>query len=1509
MDMSTLDQNTDVLASGNVDGPGMTALSDNGYVLVWSADSATFEGVVVARYNADGTLLQRTDIASDDVDDPSVTALPNGQFILAWTSENDDTDTGYVYTQLFGASGSKIGSPVLVASAQYELEDAKVHVLSDTRYIVTWGETHSTGGELDPSTADIKAVVYTNGQPGSVQTLLTGDLNAGEADDVAIFSSSGNLWLTYSLQKTTYVDGSVQSSSSTLSIAQITSTGTAIPGTTQELAQVTSNYVNANAAYFNVVQTNTGFLVTWVDDSQAGLSRVIHTQQYDQQFQALGEASEVAAAGSVNGASAQALPDGGYLLAWNIYDPNGAGVYVQRFNADGSAADQTPILVGTTESGVILWDAPSVTVLGNGSLVVSWNTSDFSNSNEDGGSTVLHIQQVSAAGELFGSVDPGTPSETDSGSESVLETAQIDGNLADFTFATDSSGNLTVNGQQTTSLADIGAVQFDDAIVTLQTGRFANESGSVVSMEPASTALSNGGYVIAWQQGDNIRVQQYDQSQDLVSDTVLPGVTGANPVVAATNDGGYVVGWTATPYTQVLQAYDKNGVASGVPVTVETQDNDNPSVKIEDASITVLKNGTWVVTWSEEMRDYWMDQNGNQHVSEGGELFMQLINPTTHALIGKPVKVDNTVKDNAIYAVEPSVTTLSNGGFVVLWERETDATDNVDVYMQLYSAAGKPVGGNVRVNSTIAGEQYGAEVAVLGDGSYVVTWTSVQYDANENATSADVFMQRYSAAGKALGGETQVNVTSSEPQGEPAITALQGGGYVISWATSDEVAYDGTNNLYAQIYDKSGNKVGAPLHITSDDSNDMFPVIAATDDGGFIITWEVLSPQVNGQNATGDIYSQRFDANGNANQLIGDTGDNTLVWTGAGGVILSGEEGNDTLVGGAANDTLIGGAGDDILDGGLGADVLVGGKGNDTYIVDNANDQVIENADEGIDTVRSAVTWTLGANLENLTLTGSAAINGTGNAGDNVLIGNSAANILSGGAGNDTLDGGDGVDVLDGGLGDDTYVVDLVVEGTGSSATLKLQDTIIEKAKQGTDTLQLRMDDDAVRAFAGTASITLDANLENLDASGTGALNLTLVGNKSSNTLTGNSGDNILDGKNGGDRLVGGDGDDTYYIYSDKDVVVELNGEAGGIDTVRVVSYLKNSYTLANNVENAIVDSKAAFTLIGNTQANTLTGNAAANVLDGGAGADTLIGGKGNDTYIVDNIDDVVVEFANEGIDTVKASVDYTLGDNLENLVLLDGAVNGTGNDLKNSITGNNADNVLDGGKGVDTLTGGKGNDTYIVDLLIKGTGAKASVVLEDKIVEKPGEGTDTLQLRADADAFNGFQGSASITLGANLENLDARQLGNLSINLTGNAADNEIWGSDGNGVINGGAGNDILHAGDGGSVLIGGLGADVMYGGAGQDTFKFTNLKELGLGDKQDVIHDFGSGDTLDFSALKGYTFVGTDNFSGAKQLRYEVNDDGITVYGNSNANTAPDFSIKIVGVIDHLQADQLSL
>lgn len=119
---------------------------------------------------------------------------------------------------------------------------------------------------------------------------------------------------------------------------------------------------------------------------------------------------------------------------------------------------------------------------------------------------------------------------------------------------------------------------------------------------------------------------------------------------------------------------------------------------------------------------------------------------------------------------------------------------------------------------------------------------------------------------------------------------------------------------------------------------------------------------------------------------------------------------NDRLIGTARNDRLDGGAGNDTLIGGAGKDTLIGGAGDDTFVV-SSGDRISDAS--GVDQVISDVTWTLGASFENLTLTGSRAINGSGNNQANVIVGNGAANSLRGGAGTDTLSGAGGRDSFD----------------------------------------------------------------------------------------------------------------------------------------------------------------------------------------------------------------------------------------------------------------------------------------------------------------------------------------------------------------------------------------------------------------------------------------------------------------------------------------------------------------
>lgn len=235
---------------------------------------------------------------------------------------------------------------------------------------------------------------------------------------------------------------------------------------------------------------------------------------------------------------------------------------------------------------------------------------------------------------------------------------------------------------------------------------------------------------------------------------------------------------------------------------------------------------------------------------------------------------------------------------------------------------------------------------------------------------------------------------------------------------------------------------------------------------------------------------------------------------------IDGGSGNDTLDGGPGTDIVFGGIGTDSISGGTGADSLIGGAGNDCYLVDDAVDRVLEFANAGLDVVVASVSWTLPANVENLTLQGgSANLNGTGNGLANLIIGNAGANTLAGGGGADTLLGGLGNDRLLGGPGDDSMAGgaggDTMIGQTGNDTYLV--DSPLDMVRE----MEIPGEIDSVIA---SISWTLGANLERLTL--TGSANLSGAGNKLDNVITGNAGANVLRGWGGADTLAGGDGSD-----------------------------------------------------------------------------------------------------------------------------------------------------------------------------------------------------------------------------------------------------------------------------------------------------------------------------------------------------------------------------------------------
>ncbi|MDP3090492.1 MAG: calcium-binding protein [Nitrospira sp.] len=649
--------------------------------------------------------------------------------------------------------------------------------------------------------------------------------------------------------------------------------------------------------------------------------------------------------------------------------------------------------------------------------------------------------------------------------------------------------------------------------------------------------------------------------------------------------------------------------------------------------------------------------------------------------------------------------------------------------------------------------------------------------------------------------------------------------------------------------------------------------------------------------------------------------DNTLLG-GIGDDEIFGNLGNDQLIGGAGNDQLQGGSGGDVLRGGLGDDHLYGESFFFNGIPLEANDTLL--GDAGNDTL-------------------------SGDYGNDILDGGTGDDILAGGDGNDQLNGGAGSDSLAGGAGGDVYVFGRgsgrdFAYGDGEDVIRLMSDVApsdVTITRSGAAIyLRINGTQDEIGTYLDPNDPTLRIGQVEF-SDGMIWSQATLF--QKALSIVGTNGPDFLDGTSLQETLSGGQGDDTYYRFAPQDTIIEASSE--GLDTVIGL----DGVTLPANVENLTLYEDG--TLVGgaergtgNALNNILIGNHADNVLDGGAGNDTLIGGsifidelggalgdgsdiliggegddflqafggvvnpdgneiplsafgedlliggQGNDTYVVSHSNETILESVGEGIDTVVAGFEYTLGQNLENLRLTGGRA-GTGNELGNLLIGNSADNVLAGEAGDDTLWGGNGLNPDNLSETISGNDTLIGGSGDDTYLFNLGDGIDTIQdtvmvgegnrvqfgvgiSRTDL-AFTEDMVARTLTIhvgsgGADqliLTNFDSAgvngslvvetlafadgRTANLasllgpSITITGTEDADVLVGTIGNDGIDALGGNDTVIAGAGNDTITGGTGNDTLIGGAGDDTYVFN------AGDGIDTITDAsvpGEGNTVQF-------------------------------------------------------------
>lgn len=1254
-------------------GSRIVALQDGGFVVFYDylgdEYSGNYRGVLMHRFAADGSTVGtkglRVNSWNDDSQQlPDAVSLPDGGMLVAWSSLNQDGDGWGVYAQRYDAHGSLVGDEFRLSETTLAgQQQISLAVRPDGGILATW----TSGAAQD---GDGNAIISRLFYPSDTGPILEArDIQASNFRTVALAgmvwdghpqgqANAGHLQV---IQKYEFIDmtpgngylglGGIPQAEGqvftvngsdldklSISTPIVNSTDTilfrgfdGVRWSDWDVARVNSIVASSTMTPGNEVVVNDyttgnqyrpavavlaggGHVVTWVSEGQDGSDMGVYAQRFDAAGNKVGGeflVNSLKTAGAQDNPDITATPDGGFVITWNSSASAASGPwagYGQRYDGDGNRVG-TQFIHFEHENGSVARMYPKVAVLSNGTLIIAKNHQ------------ITDAASSRAAFSLFD--DQGNPLLGDN----------------DYLNQWLSDPKLTTNG------------------LTMMLGE----------VLPLHHGLST--FVVTWA----------EQS--------------------ATAGNGYEIrGRVMLP----------DGSPYSAPFLIHTARAGDQQV----SSIAPLYDtgGGFLVAWAEP--------NGT-----GSDIRYQRFTM-------EGTKLGPEITANSVLAgdqTQPRIVTLADGSYLITWISAGQDGSGNGIYARRFAWDDTPLGTEFLLAQTTDGNQTHPDIAVRPDGGIVAVWASENVDGsgygvvtrlftgdgisfpvinNFSGTAGHDSMSGTASNDRITGHDGNDTLTGgggadtlSGRAGNDSLIGGTGDDVMLGGAGDDVYVVDETGDLITEFDGNGRDRVETSLSIYG--LGAFIEDLTYTGTGSFTGTGNDLANSI-----TGGAGNDSLNGGAGVDTLVGGLGDDTYIIADAGETVTEAAgAGNDrvltslnslTLAGnveeliftgtgnfsgtgnGLAN-SITGGAGNDSLNGGAGADTLTGGAGNDVYTVDSTGDVVVELAGEGsADRVQSSISYVLGAEVENLTLTGSAAINGTGNDAANQITGNGAANSLTGGLGNDSLNGGAGADTLVGGEGNDLYTVD------------NAGDVVIEAAGEGIDTVQ------------ASISHALADEVETLTLTGGAAIDGS--GNGLANVLTGNGGANRLDGGVGADTMIGGNGDDTYIVDDAGDVVTEAAGQG----TDRVETAL-SAYTLSLHVERLTYTGTGTFTGTGNAAANSITGGAGADMmagldgndtLNGGAGADTLTGGAGDDLYIVDDAGDVVVEAAGEGTDTVITSLgSLSLAGHVEVLTFTGtGGFVGIGNGLANAITGGAGNDTLDGGSGADTLTGGAGTDTYAVD-------------------------------------------------------------------------------------------------------------------------------------------------------------------------------------------------------------------
>ena len=532
--------------------------------------------------------------------------------------------------------------------------------------------------------------------------------------------------------------------------------------------------------------------------------------------------------------------------------------------------------------------------------------------------------------------------------------------------------------------------------------------------------------------------------------------------------------------------------------------------------------------------------NDTYYVDNTGDIVTEAITANAEFQI-------NTYTTNSQY--QPSVTSLSDGGFVVTWSSYDQDGDNYGVFGQRYDSSGVKEGSEFQINTYTTSRQSNSPVTSLSDGGFVVTWSSDEQDGDYDG----IFGQRYDSSGVKNGSEFQINTYTTGYQWDASVTSLSDSGFVVTWTGREQDIVADNYGIFGQRYDSSGVKNGSEFQInTYTTSTQSKSSVTNLSDGGFVVTWS--SHEQDGDEH--GVYGQLYDSSGVKNGL---------------------EFQINTYTTSSQLDSSV----TSLTDGGFVVTWSSHEQDGDDYGVYAK----IFTKGGTADHVYSSVSYSLSSNVEKLYLTGSSSINATGNTLDNDIEGNSAANtlygksgadILEGFAGNDSLDGGTGNDWLDGDEGNDT------IDGGSGNDTLW--------GAAGNDILDGGAGDDLLEGFAGNDTIDggigddfiIDDSGDNFIIGGEGDDNIYCKPGLGENTLSGGTGNDYVQGGSGNDTLDGDAGNDELEGSLGNDIIDGGSGTDTAIFQGLISEYsaVESGYSIIVTDTNASRDGTDTLTSI-----------------------------------------------------------------------------------------------------------------------------------------------------------------------------------------------------------------------------------------------------------------------------------------------------------------------------------------